>query len=185
MSRRPKVWIAASAAYFACASFVTSSETVRTLTPNLPARSARSPELRAVASTRCPALRASSVKARPRPREAPVISQTFDMLTSFTSLPTSSLANARGSLFDQSGNLLRPGEVDRVAGAWDLDLVTVGARGIPAFEVGVDGSVASCHQHPARFASPRSPGLGNYPPSVALRDNTPSSILNSMAPVRN
>src|SRR5258708_6936912 len=81
-SRPPKVWIAASTAYFAWASFVTSSGTVRTVSPNLPARWTRCCELRAEASTRCPALRASSVKARPRPREAPVISQTFDMPTS-------------------------------------------------------------------------------------------------------
>ena len=62
------------------------------------------------------------------------------------------------SFFDQSCNLLRPGDVDRVAGACDFDFVAVGSRGIPAFEVGVDGSVCCRYQHPARFASPRSGG---------------------------
>src|SRR6476660_9082974 len=33
--------------------------------------------------------------------------------------------------------------------------MTLGPLGIPAFEVGVDGSVFCRDQHPARFASPR------------------------------
>jgi hypothetical protein len=37
-------------------------------------------------------------------------------------------------------------------------LVAVGARSVPAFEVRADGSVGSRHQHPAWFASPRSRG---------------------------
>src|SRR4029077_13153578 len=41
------------------------------------------------------------------------------------------------------------------AGACDFDLVTLGSLGIPAFEVGVDGSVFCRYQHPARLASPR------------------------------
>ncbi len=45
-----------------------------------------------------------------------------------------------------------------MTGAGDFDLVTVGARGIPALEVGVDGSVCSCYQHPSWFAFPRSRG---------------------------
>src|SRR5882757_3545062 len=68
------------------------------------------------------------------------------------------LPGLRCSFFDQSCNVLRPGDVDRVAGAWDFDLVTAGSYGIPAFEVGVDGSVCSRYQHPAWFASPRRRG---------------------------
>src|SRR5438270_13811212 len=60
--------------------------------------------------------------------------------------------------FDQSCNLLWPGDVDRVAGARDFDLVTVGSCGIPALEVGVDGSICCGYQRPARLASPRSRG---------------------------
>src|SRR5262245_35430023 len=43
--------------------------------------------------------------------------------------------------FNQRGNLLRPGDVDRVAGACDFDLAAFRSCGIPAFKVGVDGSV--------------------------------------------
>src|SRR5260370_2363973 len=92
--------MAVSTGYFAWSAFVVASRRVRTLSPNLVARWTRCSELRAVASTRCPALRASSVKARPRPREAPVISQTFDMLTSYASLPS-----VRCSFFDHGCNL--------------------------------------------------------------------------------
>jgi len=35
------------------------------------------------------------------------------------------LVNVRCSLFDDSGNFFRPGDVDRVAGAGDFDLVAV------------------------------------------------------------
>ena len=69
-------------------------------------------------------------------REAPAISQTFDTLTSSTSLPT-----VRCSFFDQSCDLLRPGDVDRMTGARDFDLVAVGSFGIPPFQVRMDGSV--------------------------------------------
>src|SRR5260370_3597034 len=68
------------------------------------------------------------------------------------------LRSVRCSLFDQSCNLLRPGDVDRGAGARDFDLVAVGSCGIPAFEVRVNGSVFCRYQHPAWFASPRSRG---------------------------
>ena len=44
----------------------------------------RGAQLRAVATTRWPAFNASCVNDRPRPREAPVISQTFDIETPFT-----------------------------------------------------------------------------------------------------
>jgi hypothetical protein len=47
-----------------------------------------------------------------------------------------------------------------VAGAWDFDLVAFGSCGVPPFEVGIDGSVFSRHQHPAWLASPRSRGDG-------------------------
>src|SRR6266478_6603681 len=55
----------------------------------------------------------------------------------FQSKPGSSglLRSVRCSLFDQSCNLLRPGDVDRVAGTRDFDLVAVGSCGIPDFEV--------------------------------------------------
>src|SRR6266851_5629994 len=68
------------------------------------------------------------------------------------------LPSVRCSFFDQSCNLLRPGGVDRVAGAWDFDLVAVGSCGIPPFQVRFDGSICCRYQHPARFASPRSRG---------------------------
>src|SRR6266568_2546437 len=42
--------------------------------------------------------------------------------------------------------------------ACDFDLVTLRSLGIPAFEVGVDGSVFCRYQHPAWFASPRRRG---------------------------
>src|SRR5713226_5194841 len=64
----------------------------------------------------------------------------------------------RRSLFDESCNFLRPGDVYRVAGACDLDLVAVGSGGVPTFEVGVDGPVCSRYQHPAGFAFPCSRG---------------------------
>src|ERR1700730_4529689 len=69
---------------------------------------------------------------------------------------TSFLVNVPCSLFDHSGNLFRPGGVDRVAGTRHFDLVAVGSRGVPAFEVGGDGSVRPRYHHPAWFASPRS-----------------------------
>jgi hypothetical protein len=64
----------------------------------------------------------------------------------------------RCGFFDQSCNLLGPGYIDRVTGAGDFDLMAVGALGIPAFEVGVDGSVCSRYQHPGWLAFPRSSG---------------------------
>ena len=64
----------------------------------------------------------------------------------------------RRSFFDQSCNLFRVGDVDTVTGACDFHLVAIGSGGIPPFEVGVDGSVAPGHQHPAWFASPRCRG---------------------------
>src|SRR6266446_8189186 len=82
------------------------------------------------------------------------------MLRSFhrpmTFLPSSvSLPSVRCSFFDQSGHLLRMGDVDRMASARDFDLVAVGSCGVPALEVRIDGSVASGYQHPAWFSSPR------------------------------
>jgi len=68
------------------------------------------------------------------------------------------LPSVRCGLFDQSCNLFRLGYVDRVTGAGDFDLVTVGSCGVPALDVGVDGSIRSCYQRPAWFASPPSSG---------------------------
>jgi hypothetical protein len=45
-----------------------------------------------------------------------------------------------------------PGYLDRMTGAGDFDLVAVGSRGIPLFEIGIDGSVRSRYQRPAWFA---------------------------------
>src|ERR1043166_5220261 len=45
-----------------------------------------------------------------------------------------------------------------MAGACDFDLVAFGSRGIPPFEVGINSSVFSRYQHPARLASPRRRG---------------------------
>src|SRR5437868_1659912 len=53
---------------------------------------------------------------------------------------TSFLLSVRCSFFDQGCNFLRPGNVDRVAGACDFDLVAVGSCGIPLLEVRVVGS---------------------------------------------
>jgi len=47
-----------------------------------------------------------------------------------------------------------------VAGARNFDRVALGSCGIPAFEVGVNGSVFGRDQHPARFTSPCSCGDG-------------------------
>src|SRR5262245_46908411 len=58
-------------------------------------------------------------------------------------------------LLDQSCNLLRPGDVDHVACAFDLDFVAFGSCGIPPLKFRVDGSICPRHQHPAWFASPR------------------------------
>src|SRR5258706_3840011 len=66
------------------------------------------------------------------------------------------LPRVRCSFFDESGNLLRVGDIYRVTGARDFDLVAVGSCGIPAFEVRIDGFVASGYQHPAWLGSPRS-----------------------------
>jgi DNA-binding transcriptional LysR family regulator len=49
-----------------------------------------------------------------------------------------------------------------VAGARNFDFLAVGPHGIPAFEVGVDGSVCSRDQHPAWFASPRGRGDDSF-----------------------
>src|SRR5712671_3529818 len=66
-----------------------------------------------------------------------------------------SLSSVRCSFFNQSCNFLRPGDVDRMAGACYFDCVTLGSFGVPPFEVRVDGPVLCRYQHPARFASPR------------------------------
>ncbi len=49
-----------------------------------------------------------------------------------------------------------------MAGARNFDLMAVGSRGVPAFEVGVDGSVRPGYHHPAWFASPRSRGDNRF-----------------------
>jgi len=49
-----------------------------------------------------------------------------------------------------------------VTGDCDFDLMALGAFGVPAFQVGVDGSVASCDEHPARFAAPRGAGDDSF-----------------------
>lgn len=41
-----------------------------------------------------------------------------------------------------------------MAGPDDFDLVAMCARGIPPFEVGIDGPVFCRYRHPARFAFP-------------------------------
>src|SRR5258708_39783358 len=78
-SRSPKDAIAAWKAALACASLVTSSVTVRPLSEYLALSSTSCSGLRAVATTRSPASSTASVNARPRPREAPVMSHTFDI----------------------------------------------------------------------------------------------------------
>jgi hypothetical protein len=45
-----------------------------------------------------------------------------------------------------------------MTGSSDFDLVAVGSRGVPAFEVVINGSIGSGYQRPARLASPGSRG---------------------------
>src|ERR1700722_13466639 len=66
----------------------------------------------------------------------------------------------RRSFFDHSCNLLRVGYVDTVTSTCDFHLVAVGSCGIPPFEVRVDGSVCSRHQHPTWLRAPRGTGDG-------------------------
>src|ERR1700723_4645093 len=60
---------------------------------------------------------------------------------------------ARGALY-YAGNFLGMGDEYAVAGAGDFGGVAVGALGVPALQVRVDGAVASGYYHPARFGSP-------------------------------
>src|ERR1700721_4020896 len=60
---------------------------------------------------------------------------------------------ARGAFY-YAGNFLGMGDEYAVAGAGDFGGVAVGALGVPAFQVRVDGAIASGHHHPARFGSP-------------------------------
>src|SRR6266851_4511092 len=69
------------------------------------------------------------------------------------SATTKVLLKVRRSFFDNSCNLLRPGDVDQVTGASGFNRVAASSCGIPPFEIGVDGSVFCCYHHPARFAS--------------------------------
>jgi hypothetical protein len=64
------------------------------------------------------------------------------------------LSVGRG-FFDQGGDFFWVGEVDAVAGARDFYFVAVGAGGVPAFEVGIDGAVAAGYEIPSGFAVPR------------------------------
>ena len=52
-------------------------------------------------------------------------------------LGKSFLPSLRCSFFDQRCNLLRPGDIDHMAGAWDFDRVAAGSFGISPFEVGM------------------------------------------------
>jgi len=45
-----------------------------------------------------------------------------------------------------------------MAGPGDFDFMAVGSRGIPTFQLGVDGSVCSRDQHPTGFGFPRNCG---------------------------
>ena len=49
-----------------------------------------------------------------------------------------------------------------MAGALGFFHVALRSRRVPAFEVGVDGSVFCCYQHPAWFGSPRSRGDNGF-----------------------
>jgi hypothetical protein len=44
--------------------------------------------------------------------------------------------------FNQSCDLFRSGDVDRMAGASDFDLVTVGSCGIPTPQLRIDGFIS-------------------------------------------
>jgi hypothetical protein len=106
------------------------------------------------------------------------------------------LPNVRCSFFDQSCNLLRPGDVDGVAGARDFDLVAVGSLGMPAFEVGIRSRFAEVtwealsvvslilsgiwhmgrdiHQSGNRWIRP---GFSNYASPITVTDKNARSIL--------
>ena len=45
-----------------------------------------------------------------------------------------------------------------MTGSGDFDLMAVGSSGVPALELGVDGSIRCGYQRPARLASPGSRG---------------------------
>ena len=68
------------------------------------------------------------------------------------------LAGVRGGFFDQGCDFLWMRNVNAVTSTGDFDLVAVGPCGLPTFEVGVNGSIVSGYQHPARFAFPLSGG---------------------------
>ena len=54
---------------------------------------------------------------------------------------TGLLPSMRRSFFDQSRNLFRPGDVNSMAGARGFHRVSLGSRGVPTLEFGIDGSV--------------------------------------------
>src|ERR1700722_1887101 len=64
------------------------------------------------------------------------------------------LPGMEGGVFDLRRNFLRMGNEDDVAGASDLDRVTLGARGVPTLQIRIDGSIASRYHHPAGLTSP-------------------------------
>ena len=55
------------------------------------------------------------------------------------------LLSVRCSFFNQSCNLLRPGDINRVTGTLNFDHVALGSFGVPAFEVRIDDSVSCCY----------------------------------------
>ena len=68
------------------------------------------------------------------------------------------LLRMRCRFFDQRGNFLGPGDVHAVARAGNFDHVAFGACSVPAFEVGIDGSVLPRNQRPAGLAFPSGGG---------------------------
>src|ERR1700680_5327188 len=49
-----------------------------------------------------------------------------------------------------------------MAGTLGFFRVALGSLRVPAFEVGVDGSILCCYQHPAWFGSPRRRGDNGF-----------------------
>src|SRR5271156_4234721 len=128
---------------------------------------------RAVARIWLPAAKPASTIARPKPRELPVTNQTCAIhpptharsLRAWGSLRSPRyffplLCGCTRGALDYLCNFFGMRDEDAVAGARNFGRLALGPLGVPAFQVRVDGSIASGHHHPTGFGSPRSGGDG-------------------------